>query len=266
VKPTPLVWFAAAAVLGGGAFLSVRHRADRPCARPIEYTAGAIDPRFQATGTSVIQAADFAASIWNRAAGRDLFVYRPSAPLAINLIYDARQQNATLGVALTGQDAEQEAARNALYALQQRRTEQTAIYNLDVQTLNTRGGATPDEARALDARRAALDALSDSLQRATASFNERNTAIKSDVDQFNQLAGQVFAAGRFVRDSTGERIDVFRFVGDTGLTRLLAHEFGHALGLDHNADSASIMYAMDETGSLRPSAADMASVRKVCGT
>ena len=170
-----------------------------------------------------------------------------------------------LGIALNDQDAAQDTARRTLYAARDRLMDQRTSYNLDVQALNARGGATADESRALENRRAAIDALSDSLRRAAASFNERNTAINSTVDRFNQQAGQILTAGRYVHNDSGERIDVFRAIGDTELTRLLAHEFGHALGLDHNADSVSIMYELGEAGNLTPSPADMRSLRKVCG-
>jgi cell division protein FtsL len=260
------LWLLAVIILCAGAVLYSRHRALRPCGHLIMYSVGVIDPRFEVTKDGVVRDAGLAAAIWNRAARRPLFEYDAVAgPLKINLVYDARQQNATLGIALNEQDAAQDTARRTLYAARDRLTDQKDSYNLDVQTLNARGGATADESRALETRRMALDALSDSLRRAAASYNERNNAIKSKVDQFNQQAGQIFTAGRYVHNDTGERIDVFRAIGDTELTRLLAHEFGHALGLDHNADSASIMYDLSETGNLTPSPADLRSLRTVCG-
>ncbi len=242
-----------------------RYRAMRPCGHLAIYAVGVIDPRFDVTSEGLLRDAGTAAAIWNRAAARPLFEYSPSAPLKINLVYDARQQNAVLGVALNEQDAAQNSARKTLYAARDRLVEQRASYNLDVQTANVRGGATADESRTLLTRRMAIDALSDSLRGAAAAFDERNAAIKSGVDRFNQQAGQTLTAGRYVHNDSGERIDVFRAVGDTELTQLLAHEFGHALGIDHNADSTSIMYEIGETGNLKPSAADLRSLRKVCG-
>ena len=260
------VWFLAVILLCGGASLYSRHRALRPCGHLITYSVGAIDPRFQVTSDGLVRDAGMAAAIWNRAAGRPLFDYYASAPLKINLVFDARQQNAATGITLNERDAAQDTARRTLYAARDRMIGLRDQYNLDVQALNARGGTTADESRALQLRRVALDALSDSLRRAAASFNERNAALTANVDQFNQQAGQTFTAGRYVHNSSGERIDVFRAIGDTELTRLLAHEFGHALGMDHNADSESIMYDMGEAGNLKPSAADMRSLRQICGT
>jgi hypothetical protein len=252
-------------ILAGGAWAYARNRDARPCVRPIPYALGSIDSRFQLGGDALIRDASVAAAIWNQAAGRTLFALRPSADLKINLVYDTRQQTTTLGVALDQEDAEHQAERKALDALQYRVMSEGAAYNDEVRVLTTRGGATPDELHALDEKRVAIETLSDSLKRFVARFNQQNAAIKSKVDEFNRAAGQTFAAGHFVRDARGERIDVFRFIGDTELTRLLAHEFGHALGLDHNEDSTSIMYALDESGNLVPSAADMTSLQNLCG-
>jgi hypothetical protein len=253
-------------VVAGGLFTYAHGRAARPCVRPIPYAFGAVDRRFRLSGDALARDANAAVAIWNQAAGRTLFAFRPSADLKVNLVYDTRQQTTALGVALDQEDAEHQAQRKEVDALQYRVMSEGAAYNEDVRTLSARGGATPDELHALDARRMAIDTLSDSLRRFVARFNQQNAAIKAKVDEFNQEAGQTFAAGHFVRDSSGERIDVFRFIGDTELTRLLAHEFGHALGLDHNDDSTSIMYALDESGNLVPSAADLAALHKLCGS
>jgi hypothetical protein len=253
------------ALLFGAAYAYVRHRAALPCARPIEYSAGSVDSRFGVTTEDLARDANAAAAIWNRAAGRELFSYDPTAALKVNLVYDTRQENVALGAALDAEDAEHQAARKVLDALQYRVIEEQDSYNSDLRAVTERGGITPDEVRALESRRVAIQSLSDSLRRGVMAFNNSNAALKSKVDRFNEDAGKTFTAGRFVRDSTGERIEVFRFTSDTELIRLLAHEFGHALGLDHNDDSTSIMYMMDERGNLSASEADLRSLRKLCG-
>jgi hypothetical protein len=190
---------------------------------------------------------------------------RPTSSLKVNLVYDTRQKHVAVGAALDAEDAEHQAARKVLDALQYQVIEQQDSYNSDLRALTVRGGITPDERQAFETRRAAIQSLSDSLRRGVMAFNDSNAALRSKVDRFNEDAGKTFTAGRFVRDSTGERIDVFRFTSDTELIRLLAHELGHALGLDHNDDSTSIMYMMDERGNLTASEADLRSLRKLCG-
>jgi len=243
----------------------VARRPPRPCSRPIPYALGAIDPRFHTEGQRVIGDARTATGIWGSAAGKPLFVYDSAAGLRINLVYDSRAENTALGLALDAQAAQQDSARAALYTMRDRYMEMRAAYAADLQSINTRGGATPDERQSMDARRSALEALSDSVNRQVEAFNSRNTVLSAGVDRFNQEAGKTITAGRYVHDSLGDRIEVYKFIDDQELTRFLAHEFGHALGLDHNGDSSSIMYALDERGHLRPSAADLASLRLLCG-
>jgi hypothetical protein len=255
--------FVALMVVGTVAY--ARRRAALPCARPIQYSVGTVDPRFGVTTEALKHDANAATAIWNQAAGRELFSYDPTSSLKVNLVYDTRQKHVAVGAALDAEDAEHQAARKVLDALQYQVIEQQDSYNSDLRALTVRGGITPDERQAFETRRAAIQSLSDSLRRGVMAFNDSNAALRSKVDRFNEDAGKTFTAGRFVRDSTGERIDVFRFTSDTELIRLLAHELGHALGLDHNDDSTSIMYMMDERGNLTASEADLRSLRKLCG-
>jgi|ERR1043166_4717911 hypothetical protein len=240
-------------------------RPPRPCSRPLGYTLGKIDPRFKVEGDRVLNDARVATAIWGSAAGKPLFVFDSSGPLKIDLIYDSRAENAALGLALDEQAASQDSARNALYAMRDRYMEMRSSYATDLSAINARGGATADERQSMAARREALQALSDSVNRQVEAFNNRNTVLSAGVDRYNKEAGKTITAGRYVHDSLGDRIEVYKFIDDQELTRFLAHEFGHAVGLDHNGDSTSIMFALDERGHNKPSAADLASLRLLCG-
>jgi hypothetical protein len=248
----------------GWGLVNYRHQDPRPCTRPILYSIGAVDPRFNVTTEALVTNAEAATSIWNQAAGRKILGYDPTAKLKINLLYDAREANATFGVAISGKQAEQDSARAALEALQARFTAAQGAYNQEVNAINARGSATPGEAQALQAEQGSLSVLADSIKSEAGVYNARGSALNAQVELFNQQAGQILKAGQYVRDSTGQRIDVFKFIGDTELVRFLAHEFGHALGLDHNGDPNSIMYEKNESGNLTPSAADLSSLRAVC--
>ncbi|HEY6219317.1 MAG TPA: matrixin family metalloprotease [Gemmatimonadaceae bacterium] len=249
---------------GAAAAAYVGSRPPRPCSRPISYSVGAIDPRFKIDAERVAADARVATAVWTGAAGKPLFSFDPKAKLKINLIYDAREEHAAFGVALDAQQQEQLATRTAIYSMRSRYDDLTADYNRLVSYLNSRGGITLDEHREIDARRATMQALYDSLNRAIETFNGKNEALGASIERFNQEAGKTITAGRYVHDSVGERIEVYKFIGDDELTRFLAHEFGHAVGLDHNGDSSSIMYALDERGQLVPSNADRAALKRLC--
>lgn len=252
------------AIAGSG--LYYQYQNTRPCTHPISYSIGAVDARFGITNSALIDDAKTAAAIWNKAAGKTVLVYDPKAGLKINLIYDAREANAKLGTRIAEKQAEEDAARATLDTAQAQYLAAQTAYNQKVKAVNARGGATSSESAALDAERISLNALADTINSKVVAFNASIAALNAVVNEYNKTAGHTFEEGQYVRDSSGERINIFEFVGALQLERVLAHEFGHAIGLDHNADPKSIMYAQNESGNLVPTASDLFALRVVCGT
>lgn len=258
-----LVFIIVATTAGGGLYYTYQNT--RPCTHPISYAIGAVDARFGITNSALITDTKTAIAIWNKAAGKTVLVYDPKAGLKVNLIYDEREASAKLGSQIALQQADMDSARAALDASQAQFTADQTAYNQKVNAVNARGGATPSEAAALSAERDSLNALANSINSQVASFNASVAALNAKVAEFNQTAGRTFEEGQYVRDSAGERINIFEFVGNTQLDRVLAHEFGHALGLDHDSNPKSIMFAKNESGNLVPTASDLSALRAVCG-
>ena len=59
----------------------------------------------------------------------------------------------------------------------------------------------------------------------------------------------------------GTHIDDFEYTGREDLIHLLAHEFGHALGVEHNANAASIMYRLNSSSSSSLTVKDVVDAR-----
>lgn len=261
-----LNWLAFLIIAGGaGGGLYWQYQNTRPCTHPISYSIGAVDARFGITNPALIADAKTAAIIWNKAAGKEVLVYDPNASLKINLVYDEREANAKLGSQIALKQAEEDSARATLDVSQVEFATAQVAYNQKVDAINARGGATPSEAVALNAQRASLNTLADSINASVASYNASVKALNAKVAEFNQTAGRTFEEGQYVRDSSGERINIFEFVGTTQLERVLAHEFGHSIGLDHNSDPKSIMFAKNESGNLVPTATDLSALQAICG-
>lgn len=217
-------------VLGTSGGLWQYYEHTRPCAEPLEYSFGEVDARFSTTHAELAAIAEAAASIWNTAAGKTLFVYVPTAAFKINLVYDDRQAAVVSGQSIT------------------REKERLSIVHTQLATESATCGSTCGAAHA----------------RMVTEYNQRTEALNAAIQQYNESAGYSFKEGQFIRDASGERIVVYEFVDSLQLERVLAHEFGHALGLEHTTDPASIMYAENESGNLVPTAEDLSALRAVC--
>jgi hypothetical protein len=218
--------------------------------------------------------------------------------VAVNLIYDERQKATEASNDLKGDISQKKAAseevRKSFEALKQRYEhardaynanidayeDKLDAYNNEVEEANKKGGATAEEYRKLNDEKNELTAEKASLEKQRQNVNSMASEINSLVQKYNNLTretnmyikeynsgefvGREFEEGTYTTDINGERIDIFQFSTKTKLFRVLTHEFGHALGLDHNENAKSIMYRANQGTNLALTAEDMADLKKVC--
>jgi hypothetical protein len=264
------------------------------CISPITYSIGTFDERFNITKDEFIKSINSAKEIWEKPLGKELFKHNASGNLIINLVYDDRQattekralleadtkkvKNLAANVKsdyfklkdnLEVKQAEYELLVDAYQANQQ-------SYNSEVTFWNQKGGAPLDEYNSLvqkkkdlesqfndlEPKRQELNRLIAELNNFSNNYNILVENVNDNIEEFNQTSGKEFQEG--IYDPNSKSISIYEFSSKEKLVRVLAHELGHALVLDHNTNPESIMYPVNQANSLSLSNEDIASLKNRC--
>lgn len=268
-----------------------------PCVRPIYYHLETFDARFNISRADFLSSVDEAVAIWEKALGKDLFAPSAEGKLDINLVYDDRQalaeKNRTLAAKVDDQKGTADDVKAQMALLQnqldQKKKEYEVLvnqyrqaqdsYNSEVRSWNSKGGAPKSEYERLnseknnlailqaqaESKRLEVNALVDQINALVKKYNGIVGTVNSTISTINQSAGKEFEEGEYISDRNGQRINIYEFGSHQVLVRVLAHEFGHALGLDHNDNRDSIMYYLNNSKNMKLTAEDTAAVKGVCG-
>lgn len=271
----------------------------QPCQNPITYSIVNLDPRFDLTEEELLDSIKQAEEIWESSIGKQLFEYSPTGDLKISFVYDYRQKATDamekIGIVFNDDQSTYDALKakyNSLIALYNKEKAQIeplvraynaekSVLEKDIDYWNSRGGAPKAEYRILEQRRADLNNQVEVINQAENYLNELVDTINSteivlnkliatlnlQVNRYNTVVsstGKEFNEGEYIRDASGTVINVFQFNDENQLVRVLAHELGHAMGLEHIDNPKAIMYYLNEGMNQKLTADDLAVLKQVC--
>ena len=267
------------------------------CPAPIKYKVGDIDERFGITKTELKELLFTAEAAWENPTRRELFVYDEDTDFTVNLIYDERQHMVhTEEEWQTSLDKQEEESQLIISQVEEMSAEYRSIqseydkkrdtyearlskYNAQVEKYNREGGAPAEEydrlqnekeelSRMLDELTTAekgMNKLTDEINKLGDQGNKMVEAYNENVKKYNEVFGSrdIFTQGDFQR----ERINVYKFESKDELKRVIVHEFGHSLGIQHVEDEDSIMYYLmtERSGPVTLSEEDRDAFIAVCG-
>lgn len=266
-----------------------------PCTKPLGFKIGTFDTRFGISKAQFIQEIEQSAKIWEEAVDKKLFYHDDNGALTINLIYDERQAT-TVDVnllALDIENAKENAKKLETTSLQEKElyikdneqltsdienfTLRQKAYSAKVDNYNISGGASKNEydammlelanlkteAKTLEERRVSIVALSESLNKKIIRYNEFVAYINSLIRKSNQLGAKKFTEGRFVPGTLS--VDIYQYNNTVKLRRVVMHELGHVLGINHTKSISSIMYSFNSATTTSLHKEDVAALHVLCG-
>ena len=251
-------------------FNSLTDRITHPLDTRLRYRIAEVDPRFKLSVEQVKAISQQATQVWKDGTGKDYFVYDPNAQLAIHLIYDERQyeseqrrehlsrletnQQQWLNKKKQLDQIEQEVLQNKqiLDQKQLQLDQQIQYYNQERQ-LAQRSPSSSVNAEYFQQRQQHLQQNVEQLQQEIGQYNQKISQLNQQIDELNALDQQLNASVKQYKQRfqphlfhkglfNGKQILIYEFESEDDLRLTLAHELGHALGLQHTDDPHALMH------------------------
>jgi hypothetical protein len=231
------------------------------CQTPLGWRLGNLDPEFGLTATQAEAIIHQAATMWNDKTGQELLRHDPVNGFLIDFKFDARQQQLLkqrlLQRNLTRYD---DAIQPGLQQIPEKVAElnrQIADFHQQKAELQTQINQWRPTNPNAETQRLRLEQQLKSLVREGEWLIEQREQLQRDQNYLNETIRQrnelvetaqpdelsvAFEVGLMTIRQQQRTMTIFAFSSETDLIATIAHEFGHAFGIEHTQDPASIMF------------------------
>ena len=272
-----------------------------PCREPLTYRFGDIDPRFNIKKAALANIMEEVESLWRTALNKDLLTYSENGEVMIYLRYGDEQERTeeerSLSRRIQSKQAQVELLQDEYDRLAKSFEKQKGAFesslnqfNNAVDTYNERLNQWDNWQNIPSDKQQDLKQMQQQINRQQIDLNRKQQNLESlrkrtnakskrlnqMIDEQNRLVEEYnrrfskphkFDQGRYVREGKDERINIYQFSNKAELKTVLAHEAGHALGLDHVENSESVMYPMmgaQNIFDLSLTMEDIAAIKELC--
>ncbi|MEX2640720.1 MAG: matrixin family metalloprotease [Balneolales bacterium] len=273
-----------------------------PCAWPLTYSIEHLDPRFGINAAQLSSALDDVERIWAGPFNQPVLSRTENGQVKVSILFDERQQRSIDQKRVTDQLGQDRRSYEHMVSRRKMLNDRFELENRQYQTDNrkldqrvgehnrkitrwNREGNIPDdvieeletEQKELDRLRARIFSAGKELEKLVDETNALTDRINRFIGETNALAddfNETFVnndpirQGEYASQADQRSINIYQFSDLNKLRFVLAHEFGHALGIGHVDSSNSVMYEMtsddNTTGELRLTRQDREAFLAVC--
>lgn len=272
-------------------------KASKSCQRPITYRMGKVDERFNLSREKFGTAVKMAADIWSKPFQKDFFREDANGAIEVNVVYDYRQEATDklkkLNYRIDNSRNTYEELKTRLETLKNEYESKRVSIDNDINDYNTRANALNNNIESWNKKGGAPQSVyvqlmkeKDELTSFRENLSVRQEDAKSLTDTINSLVvvineiasynnldlldqqiigntlGREFCEGIYEYRNGKRTITIYQYDNERRLVRVLAHEFGHALGLNHSKNKESIMYPVIQSDSLELTEDDVTALKE----